>query len=124
LFFDGVNLVITVIVSASSFVTSSSKDSACWFDIFGKRHGHLLDTSNMMSIPQLALGNSTSFDPSLGSQQEPRRLTLQISDHKHLQQLSETIEELRRAIANCPMASKPNRASIAQARYVLPTPMA
>jgi hypothetical protein len=121
--FKGI-LTITTAVSASTYVSLDSKGGACWFDIFGKQHGHLLDTSSMTAITKLALNDPSPFDPTLGSQQEPRRLTLHIADYKNRQKFTETVEELRRTIANNPSTSKENRASISQPRYVLPTPMA
>ena len=117
-------LTVAAIVSASTSVSSSSKDATCWFDIFGKQHGRLLDISNMTAVPDLILNDPTSGGPPLGIQGDYRRITLRIQDRKHRQKLAELVEELTHAIAQNPRASINTRPPVIRPRSVLPTPMA
>ncbi|CAO2652684.1 Nn.00g020950.m01.CDS01 [Neocucurbitaria sp. VM-36] len=111
-------------ISASTYISSSSKDATCSFDIYGKQHGRILNISNMAAVPELFLNDPTTMGPHMGVQGEYRRITLRIQDRKHRQKFAELVEELRHAIAENPRTSNNNRSQVIRPRLVVPTPLA
>lgn len=116
-------LTIATIVSASTYVSSDSRDPSCCFEIFGKKRGHLLDMSTMTAVNGRVLDDPSSVNPALGSQQELRLFTLKFSKYEHCHELAKFVEDLRDAIAKNP-TSDANRASATRTRYNPPTPLA
>ncbi|KAH7126622.1 kinase-like domain-containing protein [Dendryphion nanum] len=116
---------ISTAVTASTSISSQSKDSSCSFDMFGKQRGCLLNRANMTAVSDF---DSKLRDPSvkatpLGFEQECRHMKIQIRDHKNRRKFAELLEELVYQIKKNPKPINASKEIVNRTKPVLHTPL-